>query len=132
MLEQPDFRKVLDTNPKPKTSGSSTVGVFTIGMILGGLMALAFVFIGGYSAWWFGYINFGELEYQSVVDKEAEVVLEETPEPEFVIALPENVDSATETPLSTPTPSVSTPDLSSTATAACEDFEFQFPGTPCP
>lgn len=132
MLEQPDFRKVLDTDPKPRPRNSSTVGVFTIGMIFGGLIALAFIFIGGYSAWWFGYINFGELESQYLVSKEAEVVLEETPVPEFVIALPDNADSATEIPEATPTPSISTPDLSSTATAACEDFEFQFPGTPCP
>ena len=31
----------------------------------------------------------------------------------------------------TPTPS-ETPDSEGTATAACQDFESQFPGTPCP
>lgn len=131
MLEQPDFRQVLKTEPKPKPKSNSIVGVFTMGMIIGGLMALAFMFIGGYSAWWFGYINFGELDYPVLAGKEAEIVLEETPAPDLVIAIPECIDCE-QTPEATPTPKVVTPDLSGTATAACQDFEYQFPGTPCP
>ncbi|MBM3152838.1 MAG: FecR domain-containing protein [Chloroflexi bacterium] len=40
-----------------------------------------------------------------------------------------------EIPAATPTPAPSetpTPDLPGTATAACQQFESQFPGTPCP
>jgi hypothetical protein len=39
--------------------------------------------------------------------------------------------TATHTETSTPEPS-GTPDDEATATAACKDFESQFPGTPCP
>ena len=50
---------------------------------------------------------------------------------------PVSLDLFTETPSPTPTPSPTstpspTPDLAASATAACEQFQVEFPGTPCP
>jgi hypothetical protein len=58
--------------------------------------------------------------------------------PDNVLAQPSptNTSTPTDEPKSlelTPSPTFTeTPDIGATATAACGDFESQFPGTPCP
>jgi len=50
---------------------------------------------------------------------------------ELCVFEPQETETPTATETGTPTPSL-TPASEETATAACVDFESQFPGTPCP
>jgi hypothetical protein len=90
---------------------------------LGFLIGAVFTVFVGTILWSYGMITFGQVSCP-----EQKTTCPATPD----LALGGiQVITATIAPTSTPT-DTPTPDLLATATAACEAFSEQFPGTPCP
>ena len=96
-------------------------------MLLGFLIGLVFATFIGTVLWSFGYLTLGEgaCPTDSTVCPATPAALPVCPTCEVLVV--------TATPMPTDTPTLTpTPDLQAMATAACQAFNQQFPGTPCP
>lgn len=101
--------------------GQSTDVLFLFILFIGIAIGAVIMSMVGFGLWALDYVCIYDVDCPA-----AQHVKAFTPTPSFDL---ENLDSpeATGTPLPSPTL-----DLGATATAACGNFESQFPGTPCP
>jgi hypothetical protein len=121
-----EFRSTESSQAAGRSPRSKMRELVTL-MVLGFLIGIVFTLFVGTVLWSLGYVSLGESgcpDGDSICPPTA-AVAPTCPTCEVLIV----TVTPTRTPTNTPSP---TPDIRATATAACETFSEQFPGTPCP
>lgn len=120
------FRSTDQGEPKTR-SGRSQLRELGTFMVFGFLIGIVFTVFVGTVLWSFGYLTLGEVRCPSEKSICPPTAALAPPCPTCEVLVITVTPSRTPTETTTPTP-----DIPATATAACEAFADQFPGTPCP
>ena len=118
----------LGSDPEPDGSRSinrTFLAILSIGLLMG----ITLTSLAGYLLWAFGVINVGEATCPQAEGGACPPTALFVPELETPTPSPTSIIT-----IGTAVPAVVTvvPDAGATATAACDVFQSQFPGTPCP
>ncbi|NIS81727.1 MAG: hypothetical protein GTO14_16315 [Anaerolineales bacterium] len=115
-------------NTEPSSTPGTTPSnrLFLLTLLIGVLMGMVIMCLVGYGLYFFGYVTLVDETTAQPVVQVTEVRIPVCP---TCVPTPADAKILVVTPTTTPT---ATPNFAATATAACESFNQQFPGTPCP
>lgn len=121
------MQEMREESSTPTGGGSTSVfdKRYLTTLILGVVIGAACISILGITAYLMNYVCIGRDGCFSIE------TVEVWPPPEVMAGICPSCESLLGTETPTPPP-ILAPDLDATATAACADFNLQFPGTPCP
>lgn len=125
-----DDHSDIDTKQIQKPKRKSINRLFILVLFIGMLMGVVITVAVGYGLYVFDYIDliwWPTPEATDVVASPTHIV----PSPACPTCPPATPETKLLIVTATPEPTI-TPDVGATATAACAEFNSQFPGTPCP